>query len=211
MKAGDYFHTEFGDLLIKAHLGKGKSGNSYLVELNNAKYVLKIMHEEEVSYYKWNKEKLAAEVDSYKVLSKFNLLLPKLHLADYKRNFLIKDFIDGKIGSKLIAEGKIGEPHIKQLFEIAAKLEEHHYNIDYFPNNFVINKDKLFYIDYEHNPFNETWSWENWGIYYWANSEGFSKFLSTGDASYINKDLENGIPIKEPFQKIVNDWIEQFS
>lgn len=211
MKAGDNFHTEFGDLLIEDFLGKGKSGYSYLVELNNAKYVLKIMHDEEVSYYEWNQEKLAAEVDSYKVLSKFNLLLPKLHLADFKRNFLIKDFIDGRLASKVIADNDIKENHIKQLFDIAKELEEHHFNIDYFPNNFIINMDNLYYIDYEHNPFDEKWSWKNWGIYYWANAEGFAEFLRTGDASCINQNLEEGIPLKEPVEKIVNGWIEQFS
>lgn len=211
MEIGEKLNTEFGEVVVEQYLGKGKSGYSYLVDLDDTKYVLKIMHDEKINYYEWSKSKISAEIESYKILSQLNIPLPKLHFADFEKNFLIKDFIDGQIASEIIAENKISEEHIKKLFSISNHLKKNNLNVDYFPNNFVLKNDDLFYIDYEHNPYDKNWSLENWGIYYWVNSKGFNNFLETGDARFINIDLEKGIPIKEPFQDRVNDWIKKYS
>lgn len=211
MLIGNDFDTEVGQLIVEKYLGRGKSGDSYLVNLNERNYVLKIMHDEKVGYYQWNKSKLTDEIKSYKTLSKLRVPIPKLHYADFEKNFLIKDYINGNIASKIIAEKRITELHIQKLFEISNHLKKHNINIDYFPNNFVFTNKEIFYIDYEHNLFDKKWSLENWGIYYWANSEGFKNFLKTGNPKFINSNLEKGIPPKKPFQKIVRKWISEYS
>ncbi|MCZ7602401.1 MAG: hypothetical protein QY331_15095 [Melioribacteraceae bacterium] len=211
MKRDDLFKTEFGDFVIKSKLGRGKSGDSYLAYFQNEKYVIKVMHDENVSYYKWNQSKLRDEVSSYKTLSKLKINIPKLHYVDYKNNYLIKDFINGKVASQIIAEGCLLENTIKDLFALSNHLQKHKLNIDYFPNNFVISNEKLFYIDYELNAYDEKWNLENWGIYYWLNTDGFSNFLKTNDAKFINADIEKGIPIKEPFRDKVKSLIQKYS
>ena len=50
-------------------------------------------------------------------------------------------------------------------------------NIDYFPTNFVVNNDHLYYIDYECNDYMEEWNFENWGIKYWSQTEEFKEYL----------------------------------
>ena len=40
-------------------------------------------------------------------------------------------------------------------------------NIDYYPTNFVVQADRLYYIDYECNAYMEEWSFEAWGLQYW--------------------------------------------
>ena len=44
-------------------------------------------------------------------------------------------------------------------------------NIDYFQTNVVVQKDKLYYIDYECNDYMEEWNFENWGIKYWSQTK----------------------------------------
>lgn len=31
-------------------------------------------------------------------------------------------------------------------------------NIDYFPDNFVVSDNTLYYVDYEHNVYDEAWN-----------------------------------------------------
>jgi len=75
----------------------------------------------------------------------------------------------------------------------------------------VVRKNKLIYIDYEINKYTKEWNLENWGLYYWLNSEGFAEFLQTDNANFINSDLEKGIPVKKPFLSLANRLIAKYS
>ena len=39
-------------------------------------------------------------------------------------------------------------------------------NIDYFPTNFVVKDNLIYYVDYECNQYMDEWNFENWGIKY---------------------------------------------
>lgn len=43
-------------------------------------------------------------------------------------------------------------------------------NSDYFPTNFIVSNELLWYIDYECNDYMEEWNFENWGIKYWSKT-----------------------------------------
>ena len=203
---GQLIETTVGILTVVRLLGKGKSGHSYLAEADNRQFVLKIMHDEPVAYYTFHDKKINLELSAYHRLKELNIPVPQLLGFDTDRQLLVKEFIDGKTASEYIAEGHISEYVIRQLFEMAERLKAEHLNIDYFPSNFVVRQDQIFYIDYEINPFMNEWSLENWGIYYWANSAGMKKYLTTGDAASINEFPEKGLPFKTPFESIVNKW-----
>jgi len=144
------------------------------------------------------------------MLTEYDIPVPKLLERDIEKQYLVKEFIDGKLASEMIADDCIDSHILEKLFEISNKISEAGFNIDYFPNNFVVKDDDLFYIDYEINEYDDKWNFENWGLFYWLNSAGFRKFLKTGDAKYINIDLEKGIPIKKPFQKMADQLIKQY-
>jgi TP53 regulating kinase and related kinases len=127
-----------------------------------------------------------------------------------ENEYLVKEFIDGNTASEIIANDLISEAIIQQLFEIYRQVKQNRLNIDYFPANFIINEQQLFYIDYECNPYTSEWNLPSWGLYYWANCEGFKNFLSTDDSTYINESIENGIPIKKPFENKVSAWLQKF-
>ena len=43
-------------------------------------------------------------------------------------------------------------------------------NIDYYPTNFVVHDERLFYVDYECNAYMEQWDFEHWGVKYWSKT-----------------------------------------
>lgn len=204
------FVTAIGEFEIVKLLGKGKSAYSFLAIGSNQKFVLKIMHNEPNPYYQFEQNKIDAEKAAYNTLNEIQMPVPKLIYYNKEKNFLIKEFIDGKTAAETIALNLIDDKIFEQLFEISKKLSRYKINIDYFPTNFVIRENRLFYIDYEINSYDEKWNLENWGIYYWVNSEGFKKFLQTNDASFINEDVGSGIPIKEPYRHKVKSILEKF-
>jgi TP53 regulating kinase and related kinases len=208
---GESVETNNGSLKIIKSLGKGKSGYSYLAESEHKNLVLKVMHDEPVPYYSFEIDKVASESNAYELLKALNIPVPEMYTASLKGNYLIKEYIPGITGAEWIIGHNEGESVISQLFDMANTMERNKFNLDYFPSNFVINDDQLFYVDYEVNNYNPEWDLKNWGIYYWANKEGFRKFLKEGDASAINIDVNKGLPIKGPFEDQVMEWIDKYA
>lgn len=195
------FTTEIGQSRIIKFLGKGKSGYSYLVEISGKNYVLKLMHNEVCPYYHFTGNKVELELKAFNELKLLSIRTPELIFSSIENNYLIKEFINGKTGSQAIAENEISESIFTTLLEIEKSARLNGLNIDYFPSNFIINGNELYYIDYEINPYSEQWNFTNWGIYYWLNIDGMKQFIDTGDSGFINADINNGIPHKKPFEK----------
>ena len=159
-------------------LGHGKGGYSYLVkdELGNL-FVLKQIHHEPCSYYTFG-NKIESEINDYKRLLSVGIRMPKMIDVDITNERILKEYIEGDTIDKLIIESKMKEEYISQVQEMAELLKEHNLNIDYFPTNFIVMNNQLFYIDYECNTYMEEWNFSNWGIKYWSKTEEFvSHFL----------------------------------
>ena len=71
------------------------------------------------------------------------------------------------------------DSYIPQILDMAEKAKRKEINIDYFPTNFIVNNDKLFYIDYEVNDYHDEWNFNNWGIRYWSKTKEFNEYLKT--------------------------------
>lgn len=207
--AGEIFRDSGNEYTIIRFLGRGKSGYSYLVENEGIKYVLKTIHDEPCPYYTFE-DKFKCELKAYKKLSDLNIPVPKLIKYSEAERFLIKEYIDGPTGSELIASGRIDENIISQLFSMSRALLGENINLDYFPSNFVYQDLKLFYIDYEINPYLSEWNLVNWGIFYWANPDGMKNFLETGNAGAINCQPEKGIPHRNICPEKIERWIRLF-
>ena len=204
------FKTNIGDLLIKNELGKGKSGYSYLAEFDNKYFVLKLMHNEPCSYYHFGDNKVILEINAYKELINCGILIPKMLDFNIEKKYIVKEFIDGVLAAELIAANKITNSILVQLFKMYNQAKNVDINIDYFPTNFIFQDQKLFYIDYECNPYKIEWDLPNWGIYYWANTKGFKKYLSTGCILAINESVDSGIPKRQTLEKKVLAWIDKY-
>lgn len=164
------------DYTILKLLGKGKGGYSYLAEADGKKYVLKQIHHEPCSYYKFG-NKIEAEISDYQRLQKIGIRMPSLIDADREKERILKEFIDGDTIYELILQDKMKPAYLEQIHEMCQLLYAAHTNIDYFPTNFVVQNEKIYYIDFECNDYMDEWSFENWGVKYWSKTEEFLDYL----------------------------------
>ena len=150
-------------------LGKGKGGYSYLVANNKKKYVVKQIHHEPCEYYEFG-NKIESELNDYNKLYATGIRMPKMLDIDMVNERILKEFIDGDTVYKLVFEDKMKLDYIEQVKNICEILYPLNINIDYFPTNFIISNELLWYIDYECNNYMDEWNFENWGIKYWSKT-----------------------------------------
>lgn len=157
-------------------LGKGKGGYSYLAQNNNNKVVLKQIHHEPCSYYQFG-NKIEAETNDYRKLKATGITIPVMIDADIKEERIVKEFIDGKTVYEMVLNDTLPDFYIEQVNKMCNLLYLAGLNIDYFPTNFVLNGNILYYIDYECNNYMDKWNFENWGIKYWSKTKEFMEYV----------------------------------
>ena len=148
-------------------LGKGKGGYSYLVTDGEKEYVLKQIHHEPCDYYQFG-NKIEAELRDYKRLREIGIPMPELLDVDMEQERILKEYIKGDTISEYVARNEMKQGYIEQMKAMCARLYAANTNIDYYPTNFVVQEEKLYYIDYECNDYMEKWDFENWGRQYWG-------------------------------------------
>ena len=151
-------------------LGKGKGGYSYLVTLDDNLFVLKQIHHEPCDYYQFG-NKIEAELNDYKRILETGINIPKLIDVDIKNERIIKEYIDGPVISELVEEDKIEPWHIEEVIKMQSLCKSKGINIDYYPTNFIVSNDTLYYIDYECNNYDPKWDFDNWGKQYWVKEK----------------------------------------
>ena len=161
-------------------LGKGKGGYSYLAEKDGKQYVLKQIHHEPCAYYTFG-NKIESENNDYKRLLNAGIRIPKMIDIDIENERIIKEYIDGDTIFDMVKNDISVEPYIEQIRKMADKAKQSGLNIDYFPTNFVIQNELIYYIDYECNEYMEEWNFENWGIKYWSKTPEFIEYLNKKD------------------------------
>ena len=159
-------------------LGKGKGGYSYLAADGNTEFVLKQIHHEPCDYYQFG-NKIEAEINDYRRLKSIGIRLPEMIDVDIHEERIVKEFIDGKTAYEMILNDELPTYCIEQVKEMCELLYPANINIDYFPTNFVLQGNVLYYIDYECNNYSEEWNFENWGIKYWSKTPEFLKYADT--------------------------------
>ncbi|MCI5745898.1 MAG: hypothetical protein MR270_06425 [Erysipelotrichaceae bacterium] len=157
-------------------LGKGKGGYSYLVKKDNIYYVIKQIHHEPCSYYHFA-NKLETEVKDYNRLKDIGILMPKLLEVDYENERILKEYIEGDTILEYVKQDKVKDIYFKQINKISNILYSFHLNIDYFPTNFIVKDDILYYIDFECNEYMEQYNFKNWGIKYWKKTKELLDYL----------------------------------
>ena len=157
-------------------LGKGKGGYSYLVKKDNQFFVIKQIHHETCSYYTFG-NKLESEINDYKRLLETSINLPKLIEIDYDNERILKEYIEGPTIYDLVKDDLMEDEYINIVRKMAKSCFDKGLNIDYYPTNFIVKDNDLYYIDYECNNYDPKWSFENWGIMYWSKTNEFLETL----------------------------------
>ena len=158
-------------------LGRGKGGYSYLVRRNGREYVLKQIHHEPCTYYTFG-NKLEAERNDYRRLKDAGIRIPELLDIDLENERILKEYIHGPTIYQLVEQDSMEPDYYHQVRHMAWQAREKGLNIDYFPTNFVVCEQVLFYIDYECNLYDERWNFENWGNDYWWRSPAFLDYVN---------------------------------
>ena len=97
--------------------------------------------------------------------------------VDIKNERILKEYIEGDTIYDLVVSDKMQSDFLEQAHEMCHLLYEANTNIDYFPTNFIVQNEKLFYIDFECNEYMDEWNFENWGIKYWSKTPEFLQYL----------------------------------
>ena len=161
-------------------IGHGKGGYSYLAECDGRQYVLKQIHHEPCDYYQFG-NKIEAEYNDYKRLLEAGIRIPEMYAIDFQKECIIKEYIEGETIFELIRNDRSVEEYLPQVREMAAKAKAAGLNIDYFPTNFVVHDDLLYYVDYECNAYMDEWNFDTWSIRYWSKTEEFETYLKQND------------------------------
>ena len=160
------------DYRVLCLLGKGKGGYSYLVTDGAQNYVLKQIHHEPCSYYTFG-DKMASELGDYEQLQAIGIPMPKMLDFDRNQERILKEYIDGPTIDRLVLQDAMKQEYFDQIHAMCRKLYAANTNIDYYPTNFVVQNDILYYIDYERNNYMEQWDFEHWGCKYWSKTPEF--------------------------------------
>jgi tRNA A-37 threonylcarbamoyl transferase component Bud32 len=98
---------------------------------------------------------------------------------DTETERIVKEYIEGETVFDYVKAGNSVDNYIVQVMEMAKRAKSAGLNIDYFPTNFVIHGDLIWYVDYECNEYMEEWNFENWGIKYWSQSAEFVEYVES--------------------------------
>ena len=89
---------------------------------------------------------------------------------DFDNKRIVKEYIEGKTILELVNEKEAINQYVFQVKTMQELCKNKGINIDYYPSNFVVDKNKnIFYIDYECNKYDPKWDYDNWGKQYWEN------------------------------------------
>ena len=157
-------------------LGKGKGGYSYLAEKDGKQYVLKQIHHEPCNYYTFG-NKIESEKNDYARLVEAGIRIPKMLDIDIENERILKEYIDGPTIYDLVKDDAMKEMYLTQMKDMAKQVYGAGLNIDYFPTNFVVQDELIYYIDYECNNYMDEWNFENWGIKYWSKTQEFLDYM----------------------------------
>jgi len=164
------------DYTIIKLLGHGKGGYSYLASSEGKQVVLKQIHHEPCDYYAFG-NKIEAEMNDYRKLSEAGIRIPIMLSIDLNSEQIIKEYIEGPTVFEMVRDGLPVEQYVSQVCEMAEKAKKAELNIDYFPTNFVVRDNLLYYVDYECNQYMDEWNFENWGRKYWSRTLEFEEYL----------------------------------
>lgn len=147
-------------------LGHGKGGYSYLAEGGGRQVALKQIHHEPCSYYTFG-DKIAAEERDYALLCAAGIRVPKLIALDREAERIVKEYIEGPTAAELIEADALPDAAVTGVQRMARLAEAAGLNIDYYPTNFVLSWETLYYVDYECNPYRPEWDYAHWGRKHW--------------------------------------------
>lgn len=158
-------------------LGHGKGGYSYLAQRDGKEFVVKQIHHEPCDYYTFG-NKIEAEQNDYLRLRNAGIRIPGMLDIDIPNERILKEYIPGPTIYDLVKCDGVKPAYFHQVRHMAWQAQQAGLNIDYFPTNFVVCQELLYYVDFECNLYDPQWNFENWGNDYWWKSPAFLDYVN---------------------------------
>ena len=79
--------------------------------------------------------------------------MPEMLDVDTTNERIVKEYIEGNTVYELVLKDKLPNVCLQQIREMCRLLYKANTNIDYFPTNFILQNEILYYIDYECNDY----------------------------------------------------------
>ncbi len=173
-----YFYN--GNLLtLIKQIGREPESNLYLLADETEQYVCKQIIAKANESVESVTNRFNTEIVNYEKLRESKVNVPKLLEANAEHHYLIKEYVPGERVSDLVSRGAVTTQIFLKAFEFSEDLKRKLINLDYFPSNFIVARDEIYYIDYEINEYIDEWDFTHWGIYYWLNQEGMKLYNDT--------------------------------
>ena len=153
-------------------LGKGRGGYLYLAASGTGHFVLKQIHHEPCDSYTFGNKILAEHYDYHRLLNA-GIRIPKMIDIDFENERIVKEYIEGDTIFDLVKNDIPVERYLSQVRDMARLAKNAGLCLDYFPTNFIVHKELLYYIDYECNSYMDEWNFENYGVKYWSKTPEF--------------------------------------
>lgn len=105
--------------------------------------------------------------------------MPLILDTDEKEETILKEYIHGDTIFSLVKNDADVTEYVEQIKQMCKKLYSNGLNIDYFPTNFVVSNELVYYVDYECSGYMDKWNFENWGSLYYSKTPEFLEYLNT--------------------------------
>lgn len=162
------FYIDGREYFFIKNLSNSNANNIFLLQDSDTLYV----------YKKLNSQIFDFELYSYNMLKKFKINIPNLIFIDKENKIILREYIQGENIQELIKQKKINQDTLMEIFSISELLNINNFNIDYKPENFIVHDNKLFYTKYVIYPYDESYNFHNYGVYFWITDytkENFEK------------------------------------
>ena len=116
-------------------LYKVTNGMFYLYKIGNEEVVVKKLDKITDSEGQFEIDK---DLYSYKRLNSLDINIPKLLGYSREENLVVKEYLKGRDVLGFIKEGTLDENIYFELLKYSELLNSDNLNIDYFPNNFIL-------------------------------------------------------------------------
>lgn len=103
--------------------------------------------------------------------------IPMAKLLSVNEGGFVREDVQGVNGLDLAVKGQVDSRVLQQLEDMSEKAAAAGYNLDYFPENFVVKDGCLIYVGLKFTRYLEEYSLENWGLPYWSRSPELELYL----------------------------------
>lgn len=147
-----------------------------------------------------NADEFSSFIDASKRLENSGVRTPKTYIFDKNRHIVIEEYIDGENVLDTLLKQDLPENYIEQIYLMNWYMKRDKFAIDFDPINFKFMDGKLYYISKKIKKYDEKYSFQKIGIWYWFYTKDFVEYLkqhklpidtkrSNADQGVLNKQI----------------------